>query len=92
MTLTTKIILWFAKGRIKKYLKENETMAAIINLLNGNTTHLVALLALILGILQGFDVFTVPPGWWATIGAIGLSRLRAGVERNAKELKEGINK
>ena len=63
-------------------------MAAILNLLKGKKTHLIASLAVILGILQGFDVFTVPVEAWPVIGALGLSTLRAGVEKNAEQVRQ----
>ncbi len=66
-------------------------MVAIINLLKGKKTYLVGTLAVILGILQGFGVFVVPAEWWPIIGALGLASLKAGTERNAKELRDELN-
>lgn len=63
-------------------------MAAIINLLKGKKTHVVAVLAIVLGILQGFDVFTVPAEAWPIIGALGLSSLRAGVKSSAEQIRK----
>ena len=64
-------------------------MVAILDLLKGKKTHLVASLAVILGILQGLDVFTVPIEAWPVIGALGLATLRAGVEKNAEQIRQG---
>lgn len=63
-------------------------MITIVKILKGKKTHIVAVLAMILGILQGFDVFTVPAEAWPIIGALGLSSLRAGVKSSAEQIRK----
>ena len=63
-------------------------MATIISLLKGRKTHLIAIVGLILGILQGFDIFTVPAEAWPILGALGLSTLRAGVQSTVAEIEQ----
>jgi hypothetical protein len=63
-------------------------MEAILRLTKDRTTHIVAVAALILGILQGLDVFTVPAEAWPILGALGLSRLRSGVTKVAREIEK----
>ena len=56
--------------------------------LRGKKTYLVAAAIVVLGFLQGMDVFVVP-GWaWPIIGAIGLGTLRAGVNKVSDAIKK----
>jgi len=88
MKLLDRIFLGLIVGRIKKRIGKDSTMAAIINILKGKKTHVIAVVALILGILQGFDIFTVEAEWWPVIGALGLSSLRAGVKSTAEQIRK----
>jgi len=90
MKIIDDIIMKIGVGFLKKKLKENKTMAAIIELLKGKKTYVVGFLAIVLGILQGFDIWSVPAEYWPIIGALGLGALKAGTERNAKEIKGQI--
>lgn len=57
-------------------------------LLQGRKTYLVAIVAVVLGLLQAFEIYTVP-GWaWPFVGAAGLGALRLGVKATAEMVEE----
>lgn len=62
-------------------------MDNIIELLKGKKTYLVAIAIVVLGFLQGFNIFIVPEWAWPIVAAVGLTTLRAGVNKVAEEVK-----
>ena len=62
--------------------------SAILTFLKGKKTYAIAAAVLILGALQGLDLFTMPNELWPIIGACGLASLRAGVDKTAKAVRE----
>ena len=62
-------------------------MENLIELLKGKKTYIVAIAILILGGLQGLGVFVVPEWAWPILGALGLTTIRAGVNKVAEEIK-----
>ena len=63
-------------------------MKALIDLLKGKKTFVVALAVGVLGVLQALSIFTVPEAAWPVIAAVGLASLRAGVNKVAEAAKE----
>lgn len=63
-------------------------MADFFAWLSGKKTYVVAVLVAALGVLQGLEIFTVPDGVYAVLGALGLGTLRAGVSKAAKAAKD----
>ena len=62
-------------------------MNEAIKFLAGKKTYLIAAAAVILGFLQGMDIFTVPDAVWPVLGALGLTTLRSGVKKVADSVK-----
>ncbi len=58
-----------------------------IELLKGKKTYIVAIVTVVLGLLQGLDIFVMPDWSWPIIAAIGLSTLRSGVNKVADEAR-----
>jgi hypothetical protein len=67
-----------------------EKLLEMFGLLKGKTTYIIALAVAVLGALQGMDIFTVPDSVWAIVAALGLARLRAGVNKVAAEVKAEV--
>ena len=63
-------------------------MKTVMEFMKGKRTYIVALAMLILGALQGLDIFTMPEWGWGILGAVGLGALRAGVNAVAKKVEE----
>jgi hypothetical protein len=63
-------------------------MQAVMEFLKGKRTYIVAIAMLILGALQGLDIFIMPEWGWGILGAVGLGTLRAGVNTVAKKVEE----
>ena len=59
----------------------------IIEFLKGKKTYLIAATVVVLGFLQGMDIFVVPDGVWAIVGGLGLTTLRSGVNKVADTVK-----
>ena len=58
-----------------------------LEFLKGKKTYIIGGAVVVLGFLQGFDVFTVPEAVWPILGGLfGLS-LRAGVNKVADAVK-----
>jgi hypothetical protein len=66
-------------------------MKAVMEFMKGKRTYIVALAMLILGALQGLDIFIMPEWGWGILGAVGLGALRAGVNTVAKKVEEQAN-
>jgi len=62
-------------------------MQEIIDFLKGRKTYILAIGTLILGALQGFDIFVLPEWVWPIIAACGLASLRAGVNKISDVVK-----
>ncbi len=62
-------------------------MEKLINLLRGRKTYLIAIAVAVLGTLQGLDVFVLPDVVWPILAALGLSSLRAGVDKVSDTVK-----
>ena len=56
--------------------------------LQGKKTYIVSGVMIVLGILQGFEVFEISEAGWIVIGAFGFGFLRAGVNKISKTVKE----
>jgi hypothetical protein len=63
-------------------------MQAVMEFIKGKRTYIVAIAMLILGALQGLDIFIMPEWGWGILGAVGLGALRAGVDTVAKKVEE----
>jgi hypothetical protein len=63
-------------------------MNEIMEFLKGKKTYLIAIAVVVLGALQGLEVFIVPEWAWPILGAVGLGTLRAGVDKVDKVVKE----
>ncbi|KKL60936.1 hypothetical protein LCGC14_1807640 [marine sediment metagenome] len=62
-------------------------MEELFKFLRGRKSFIIAGLVLVLGGLQGLDIFTMPEYVWPVLaGAFGLA-LRAGVNKVAEEIK-----
>jgi len=59
----------------------------VLEFINGKRTYLIAAVVVILGFLQGMDIFTVPEHVWAIAGGLGLTTLRSGVNKVAGTVK-----
>ena len=66
-------------------------MQAMMEFIKGKRTYIVAIAMLILGALQGLDIFIMPEWGWGILGAVGLGALRAGVNAVAKKVEEQAN-
>lgn len=62
-------------------------MDSVIEFLKGKKTYLVAIAIVVLGFLQGFNIFIVPEWAWPIVAAVGLATLRDGVNKVAKVVK-----
>jgi len=62
----------------------NET----IKFLMGKKTYLIAASVVVLGFLQGMDIFTVPDAVWPILAGFGLTTLRSGVKSVADSVKK----
>lgn len=71
----------------KKQIKRNKKMAKLWKVFKGKKTNIIAVVALVLGILQHYDVYTVPENIWKVLAAVGLLALRAGVKDVTDQLK-----
>ena len=58
-----------------------------VDYFKGKKTYLIAAAAVILGFLQGMDIFTVPDAVWPVLGGLGLTTLRSGVTKVADSVK-----
>ena len=56
--------------------------------LKGKKTYIVSGAMIVLGILQGFEVFEISEAGWIVIGAFGFGFLRAGVNQIGTTIKE----
>ena len=55
-------------------------MDKFLELVKGKKTYITAIVLVVLGCLEGLNVFVVPEWAWAVSGALGLTFLRAGVK------------
>ena len=60
----------------------------IVKFISSHKTYITAGAIGILGVLQGLDVLVLPESAWLVMGALGLSFLRAGVNKVAQSVKE----
>ena len=58
------------------------------NWLKGKKTYIITGAMILLGILQGFDVFEISEAGWIVLGAFGFGFLRAGVNKIGQTIKE----
>ena len=63
-------------------------MNELIEFLKGKKTYIIAIAIVVLGFLQGMEVFIVPEWAWGILGALGLASLRAGVNKVADTIKK----
>lgn len=70
--------------------KGQPTMKAVLEWIKGKRTYIVAIAMLVLGALQGLDVFIMPEWGWGILGAVGLGALRAGVNTVAEKVAEQV--
>ena len=59
----------------------------IIKLIHGYRTYIIGAIVVVLGFLQGMDIFTVPEAVWPVLGGLGLAAMRAGINSVAKTVK-----
>lgn len=62
-------------------------MSDLIKFLKGKKTFLIAIAVVVLGCLQGFDVFTLPEYIWPILGGLGLASVRDGINTWAAKIK-----
>ena len=62
-------------------------MNEIIEFLKGKKSYILALVTVVLGVLQGLDIFILPEWAWPVIAGAGLTFLRAGVGKVAEGVK-----
>lgn len=62
-------------------------MRNLIEWLKGKKTYLIAGTIVILGFLQGTDIFVLPDWCWPILGACGLATIRAGVNKVSSSIK-----
>ena len=60
---------------------------SIVNWLTGKKSYIVAGLILVLSVLSGFDICTIPEWMWGCLAALGLGTVRIAVSgiQNAME-------
>lgn len=56
-------------------------MDKVLDFIKGKKTYIIAATVCVLGFLEGTDIFAVPEFVWPILGALGLTTLRAGVEK-----------
>lgn len=59
-----------------------------LNKLKGKRTYTLVAAAIILGVLEGFDIFEIPTPWWIVITAAGFGFMRAPINRIEKLIEE----
>lgn len=64
-----------------------DILTALDKALDGKKTDLTALLAALLGVLQGTGTFVLPVWAWPIIGGAAVMFLRAGVRKSATPTK-----
>jgi len=57
-------------------------------LLKGKKTYLVVIAAVILGILEGYDILEVSTPMWVVIGALGAGSIRSAVNTIEKAIED----
>lgn len=62
-------------------------MKDLLEKLKGKKTFLVMVILVVLGALQGLDIFVLPEWVWPVLGGIGLGTLRSGVNTIAAEIR-----
>jgi len=62
-------------------------MNQLIDILKGKKTYIIAIVAVVLGTLEGFGVFAIPDYIWPILGAAGLGTIRAGVTKVSGTVK-----
>jgi hypothetical protein len=55
--------------------------------LKGKRTYILGVTVVLLGLLQGLDVFVVPEWIWGILGGMGLVTIRAGVNEVSDVVK-----
>lgn len=66
-------------------------LTQIETLLKGKKTYITVAAIMVLGVLQGLDVFEIKTSWWLVLGAAGLGFMRAGINKVA-DVVEDIKK
>jgi hypothetical protein len=74
---------------INKILLGEVNMKDLIEALKGKKTYIVVTGAIILGVLQGLGIFTLPPEGWTIIVALGGGAMAAKANRIAEAIKNG---
>lgn len=59
----------------------------MIKFLKGKKTYIIAGTICVLGFLQGTGIFILPDYVWPILGGLGLTTLRAGVNKVAESVK-----
>ncbi len=62
-------------------------MNELLEFLKGKKTFLIAITTVVLGALQGLDIFVLPEWAWPVIAGFGLTFLRVGVNKVAEGVK-----
>jgi len=62
-------------------------MEKLIEWARGKKTYIIAIVVVVLGLLQGLDIFVLPDAVWPIIAACGLATLRSGVNKVAGAVK-----
>ena len=55
---------------------------------DGKKTYFVVAAMVLLGVLQGFEIYEISTAGWVVLGAFGLGFLRSGVNKISKTIKE----
>ena len=64
----------------------------LINFLKGKKTYIIVGAEILLGLLQGLDVFTISNEGWIVLFAMGLGAHRAGISKLGKAVEEVKNR
>lgn len=70
-------------------------MKEIIEFVKGKKTYIIAAIMVILGTLQGLDIFVLPKEVWVILGGLGFASLRSGVDKisgTVKKMKKAVEK
>jgi hypothetical protein len=67
-------------------MERTTKMEEILKALEGKKTFLIAIVTVVLGVLQGLEIFVLPDYAWPIIAAAGFAALRSGVNKIAETM------
>jgi len=60
----------------------------LVEFMNGKKTYIIVGAVVVLGTLQGLDIYEISQSGWIILGALGLGSLRSGVKKVAAVVEE----